>query len=180
MAVPTRRHDRGASLVEFAVIAPLLFLLLLGTVTGGLTLSRQNSVKNSVREATRFGAVTADFSSPDLDALYDQVVAAATGDLDVGTEGREICVALIDADTDADSEDEWTWALYGPTSTVIASDSGTNFPAVDARCTDGFDKTVGEGTRRIWVRAERTSAIEALLYSQKVTLSARSATRYEG
>lgn len=175
MAVPTKRRDRGASLVEFALLAPLLFLLLIGTLTGGLTLSRQNSVKNAVREASRFGAVVPDFddTGDNLDALYNQLVAAATNDLDPGVPGRRACVALIDAD------DTWDYRVYLTGDTADASGTDSDLVDVDGRCTDGFDATVGTGTRRIWVAAQRTSDIEAILYSQEVTLQAASLSRYE-
>lgn len=163
-----RQH--GASLVEFALLAPVLFLILLGTITGGLSLSRQNSVKNAVREATRFGAVLPNFddTTANLNALYAQVVSAATGDLDVGVDDREICVALIDDDN------SWEYQLYGATATP-ASPSASAL----ATCQEGFDASVGSNTQRIWVRAHRTSEVQAILYADDWDLDARSLARYE-
>ena len=173
-----RRTDRGASLVEFAIIMPVLFMIMLGTITGGMTLSRQNSVKNGVREAGRFGAVLADFDDVDNRAdLYAQVVAAATGDLDVGAPNRVICVALIDDDN------TWDYSWYGTTATP-SSGSDVAAGSVPTQCRGpaadpDFDATVGVGTKRIWVRAERTSEIQGVLFSLNPTLESHALTRYE-
>jgi Flp pilus assembly protein TadG len=52
----TSRTQQGAVAVEFALVAPLLIALLLGTVTAGLSYSRSLGVTNAVREGARFGA----------------------------------------------------------------------------------------------------------------------------
>jgi Flp pilus assembly protein TadG len=168
----SRSRDRGASLVEFALLSPLLFMLLFGILTGGLTLSRQNAVENSVREATRFGAVLTDFTAAgNLDDLYKQVVAAATGDLNPGVPNRQICVALIGEDN------QWRYQEYDSTATPAAG-SGA-LVSVPASCKEGFDTTVGTDTNRVWVRAQRSSEISAVLYNNDVTLRSHAMTRYE-
>jgi hypothetical protein len=50
-----RRADKGAVAVEFALIAPLLIALLLGTCTYGLAWSRSVAMSDSVRGGARFG-----------------------------------------------------------------------------------------------------------------------------
>jgi Flp pilus assembly protein TadG len=56
--------DRGASLVEFAIVLPVLALLLFGVIEFGLTLNDYQSVRQGAREGARnavvedFGAVT--------------------------------------------------------------------------------------------------------------------------
>lgn len=166
-------RDDGASLVEFALVSPLLFMLLFGTLTGGLTLTRQNSVENAVRETGRFGAVLPVFDgATNLAEMYAQVEAAATGDLDDGTPGRVICVALIEDDN------TWDYALYGTSDTPTTGDDQP-LASVPTDCRAGFDSTVGTGTRRVWVRAARDSDIQAIIYNQTVTLESRALTRYE-
>lgn len=170
-----RQKDGGASLVEFAFVLPLLMLILLGTLTGGLTLSRQNSVKNAVRESTRFAAVQADFGDPQnsLIAMYDQVVAGATGDLKVDVSDRSICVALIDEDG------TWDYRLYGATATATTTGTNAALSAVPPTCKDGFDGAVATGTQRVWVRAARTSPVNAVIYSADWKIEAHALTRYE-
>lgn len=54
--------DRGAALVEFAFVFPLLFLLVAGMIDFGLTFSHLNSTRQGVREGAR-QAVVANFGS---------------------------------------------------------------------------------------------------------------------
>lgn len=162
-----RSREHGASLVEFALLVPVLFLILLGTITGGLTLSRQNSVENAVREGTRFGAVypvddgdastTTDMRDYLL-AVYEQTEAGATGDLDDGVPAKYICVAYIDK-SDVKNKKE---------------DDSMTAPVGDWCFDDGRS-----GEARVQVLARRTSDIRAILYSQTVTLKSQSVTRYE-
>ena len=53
------RNDRGASLVEFALIMPLLVLLLFGMVDAGWAFSQHLEVRHGAREAARLAAVSA-------------------------------------------------------------------------------------------------------------------------
>lgn len=51
-----RRAQRGQALVEFALIAPLLFLLLFGVIQLGLLMGQQNGLVNGVRDSARRAA----------------------------------------------------------------------------------------------------------------------------
>lgn len=48
-----RNSRRGAALVEFAVVAPLLMMVLVGTIEFGRAMLIQNSVTSAAREAAR-------------------------------------------------------------------------------------------------------------------------------
>lgn len=60
----SKSHERGASLVEFALIAPILFLLLFGMIEFGRVVATFNSVNTAAREGARYG--TALGESPTL------------------------------------------------------------------------------------------------------------------
>lgn len=45
-----RTGERGAALVEFAIVMPLLVMLVLGLFSGGLAYNRQLALTNGVRE----------------------------------------------------------------------------------------------------------------------------------
>lgn len=60
--VPRRRSERGAALVEFAIVANLLFLIIFGMLEFGLAYNEYISVRQGTREAARLGVVN------DLDA----------------------------------------------------------------------------------------------------------------
>lgn len=51
------RSPRGQSLVEFALIGPLLFLLIAGIMTFGIGVFYQQQLTNAAREAARYAAI---------------------------------------------------------------------------------------------------------------------------
>ena len=54
---PSRRgRDRGQSLAEFALVAPIFFLLVFSVIQLGLVFGTQNGLVNGVREAARRAA----------------------------------------------------------------------------------------------------------------------------
>ncbi|MHA7277400.1 TadE/TadG family type IV pilus assembly protein [Arthrobacter sp. Hz1] len=81
------RSESGAAAVEFALVAPLLLLLLLGIVEFGRVFNAQIQVTAAAREAVRSMAIypddeslakeTAIASLPGFDAAQIQVIATA-------------------------------------------------------------------------------------------------------
>jgi Flp pilus assembly protein TadG len=68
-AVRTRRDgERGAAAVEFALLSPLLLILVFGIIDFGLAMNAQIIIGNAVREGARAAA---------LGASYDDTIAAA-------------------------------------------------------------------------------------------------------
>jgi hypothetical protein len=53
----SRLRERGSASVEFALVAPVVIMLLMGTITTGLSYSHALGVTNAVREGARFGAI---------------------------------------------------------------------------------------------------------------------------
>ena len=51
-----RRRDRGQSLAEFALVAPIFFLLVFGVIQIGLVMASQNGLVDGVRNAARRAA----------------------------------------------------------------------------------------------------------------------------
>jgi Flp pilus assembly protein TadG len=54
------RSDRGAAMVEFAIIAPLLLLVVFGIIEFGRAYNAQNSLTHAAREGAREYAITQD------------------------------------------------------------------------------------------------------------------------
>ena len=53
----TRRHSEdGQGLVEFALVAPIFFLIFFAVVQFGMIMGAQDGLDNAVREATRYAA----------------------------------------------------------------------------------------------------------------------------
>lgn len=154
------RRERGASLVEFALLAPVLFSLLLGMITGGLALSAKNSMTNAVREGGRLGATLPEGTDWSTDWAVDvraQTVALAGGDLDTS----EVCVQMV---------------KVGNTPPVLGATacSGTLSPHVPA--TPSTAET-GQCVVKVW--ASRGAELNALFFTRQLTLDAQAVGLYE-
>lgn len=51
------RRDDGASAVEFALVIPVLIIVVFGVIAFGIVLAQQQALSNAAREGARFGAV---------------------------------------------------------------------------------------------------------------------------
>jgi Flp pilus assembly protein TadG len=71
-----RRSERGAALVEFALVVPLVLLLLFGVIEFGVVWSNQIAVRQGVREGARAGVV-ANFGTTTSCSLHGTTGASA-------------------------------------------------------------------------------------------------------
>ena len=103
-----RRSERGASAVEFALVAPLLLVLLFGTISAGLTYSDHVATTNAAREGARYGGAADGVSTwgASVQTRVKQVYFNAAGAMPTDA---QVCAKLVQAD-----------------GTVIASDPGTD------------------------------------------------------
>lgn len=147
-------RERGASLVEFALLAPVLFALLLGMITGGLALSAKNSMSNAVREGARLGATLESDAAWHTD-VRDRVVALAGGDLD----DSEVCAELIDIGANVTRR---SWIGGGCTLAEA--------PALPSSATTGC-------IVRVW--ADRTADLNVIFFSRTLPLGANAVGIYE-
>jgi len=76
-AHPHSDKERGASLLEFALVAPILLLLTFGTFEFGMLFKDYLSVANTTRAAARVGSATGSGADSDYQILQ-AVKAAAT------------------------------------------------------------------------------------------------------
>ena len=159
-----RRDDAGASLVEFALILPVFFTLLLGMFTGGLAYTRKLSVGDATREGARYGATLPLSAEATTDLWLQRVgnitVGAGDGELAPGETGSAICIAYVPA----------TGTPRRMQRSGIATPVFT-----DGKCfSDGR-----AGETRIQVTAQRTSTLELLVWSRDLLLSSHSVVRFE-
>ncbi len=68
------RNTRGAAMVEFALVAPILITLLVGAMNIGIYFFAQNSVNNAVEVAAREAAIYPTPSDTQLQALFDDAL----------------------------------------------------------------------------------------------------------
>lgn len=151
--------ERGAALVEFALIGPLVFALLFGVFTGGISLSRKNSMTNAVREGARFGATL-----PEGDQwagkVRDRVIELAGGDL----KASQVCVELILKTANNNNNTE-TRRQATPCTLNAAVEPGSD------------DVPPGECAVKVW--AARESDLQVIFFSKTLQLRASSVNRYE-
>ena len=186
------RGERGVALVEFALVLPLLAMLMLGTFSGGIAYNRKITMTNAVREAARYGATLAPSTIPlpppstccgiDLwvNRVADAVVENAEGELDPGDPGREICVAYVYPAADAIVAD--TDPIHKQKSHMVRRTTSDTTPSAQAfgtsaRCisNDGL----GAQDRRVQITVKRGSELELLFTNVNLTLTARSVARFE-
>jgi Flp pilus assembly protein TadG len=160
-----RRSERGAVLIEFALLAPLLFALALGIFTGGTAYFNKITLTSSAREASRFGATVPEAQcSPTsrcggmtwAQFVRSQAVMNSAGALTAG----QVCVALVS----------------GPGSAPVAADSSRTTAGGTAPCF--VDNSVDTG-RRVQVAVTRPAQLEVVFFSRTLTLTSRAVTRYE-
>lgn len=164
----TRRDERGAIAVEFALVLPLLVMLILGAVTGGFSYSRAIGVQSAVREAARFGA-TADATA----TWENDVVSRVRGtQFDDGTtaasSSTSVCVQLIKTPSTVVRSTCSTGAQNGP---AITMPPLANYPAVPSG--------VAAGTCLVRVYASRKFEINAAVTSWKGLIGRGSTAIYE-
>ena len=78
------RHDRGAVMVEFALVVPILMLLVVGIIEFGFAFSAQVSIQGAAREGAR--ALALGESAGAVVAAVDSASGSATV-TDVATTG---------------------------------------------------------------------------------------------
>jgi Flp pilus assembly protein TadG len=69
------REERAASMVEFAIVVPLLLLLVFGIIDFGRVFFDLNNLTNVAREGARNGAVLPTAGTTELNSIRDAVIA---------------------------------------------------------------------------------------------------------
>jgi Flp pilus assembly protein TadG len=161
--IPQKDREKGAALVEGAFITIFLVMLLVGTVTAALSYGRYTSLQTAAREATRFGATlpVSDMNTW-LSAVLNVAKNAGGGDLAGSTAGQFICVAYVHPSAGKVNSLTQTGGVSGGVATTPCF--------ADGRPND---------EARVQVVAQRSTSIQAVLFTRNITLSASSAARFE-
>lgn len=166
--------DGGAALIEFALLLPLLLMVILGLVSSGVAYNHKISLVHAARETSRYGAtlpVSNFLSDPDpmarwLDELAVRAISDATGSLDAGTPGLRICVAYV--------HPQGSSATDSTRSRVETASASATY--LTSECfADGRPDT----ERRVQVEVGRDADLDALLFQTTIQVGTEAVSRYE-
>ena len=162
------RDERGAQLIEFALILPILMSLLLGIVTGGIAFSHNLSIDNAARETARYGAtLPVNGNLPTyLNQVADVAIRTSTGTLDDGVPNRVVCVAYVFPDG---------VFPHDRTMRIVEDAAGVRTAANQPCLADGRP----DDERRIQVTVARDADLVVFYFTQTVNLTGQSVARFE-
>ena len=160
-------NERGAALVEFALVLPLVLMLAFGVITAAITYNHKIDLTHAAREGARYGATLPQLQcsgSPNpcgtktwAQVVQSVVVERAFGDVTAA----QVCVALV----------------TGNPGTQLASGFSVNSPNGDGTCySDGND----DPGKRVQVGIRKTGdKIDGILFKFPVTLTSQATAKFE-
>jgi Flp pilus assembly protein TadG len=169
------RGERGAALVEFTLILPLLLLIVFGGVTTALAYERKSELVYAVRDGARYGSTVprdqCDTTSNCGNRNWAQLVQFVTSKRSDGALATgDICVALVVGGSSSTAA-----TVYTRTGGVYATGTNTTFP--DTGC---FDDGNGDTGMRVHVSAIKNGQKINLIFSTLgVNLKSTASSRYE-
>ena len=145
------KSESGANAVEFALVLPILIVLVFGIIYGGIAYNRQLALTQAAREGARFAATLPfDGGAPDsdwFDLVEARTINSATGSL--ASVDATVCVRFVDEGNVAAGGD----------------------------C--GVDADAPTNRARVEVAVTRPATLEFIFYSFPVTLRSESVARFE-
>ncbi len=156
-----RQSERGAAMVEFALILPIVMSLVLGLVTGGALYNKKLAMSSASREGSRFGATldgpTLTGWALDVQKRTQELVAS---DLEL----RNVCVSLVKVGTGD------IYILRGADCATDALMAAPGNPSTAA---------TGDCLVKVWIR-KPNQKLQAMFFTTTVALTTSSVSRYEG
>ncbi|MFC6238780.1 TadE/TadG family type IV pilus assembly protein [Longivirga aurantiaca] len=160
--------DSGAAAVEFALVVPLLLLIVFGIINFGVLFSQQVSINNAVREGAR-RAVVGDPSAP---RTCDGILASVRNELSG--------LALNPADVQIKVTQDWGTGSdsNGCGSAFVLASFGANAGKVP--CKGSYDATTNTA-RSLIVEAKLVSTIPVSFppFPTTITLTSKAVYRCE-
>ena len=165
MQVGRGARERGAAVVEFALVIPVLMMLIVGMVSSGILYNQQMQLTHAAREGARYGATV----SPDetfnsgtwATNIQKVVVDRAGGELTAS----QVCVALVD---DAPPLTPGPPVALGPNWTT----AGGKAPCFD-------DSGGGDAGKRVQVKVDKPGTLDAVFLHIDLSLGAKATAQHE-
>jgi Flp pilus assembly protein TadG len=115
------RNERGAAIIEMALVAPLLILLLFGIWSVARAYNVKNTMDHAVREGARFGATVDPWdgsSAGAIQAVIEGELAASAIPPSSITVG---CIELVEKDNDGCTLDGTDRVVGAPADQVVVN-----------------------------------------------------------
>jgi Flp pilus assembly protein TadG len=162
--------ERGAALVEFVLILPVMLVLVMGLISGGIVMNHKLDLVSAAREGARYGiTIPRDQCTPIskcsnktwAQLVRSIVVARSDGDIT----DSQVCVALV---------------IYNP-GVVYGGSTGTDQASFTTNGTTRcYDDGNGDATLRVQVRINRPGdSINAVFFRIPVTLTTTATAKFE-
>jgi Flp pilus assembly protein TadG len=162
------RGEQGAALVEFGILVPLFFMIVLAMFSGGLAYNQRMDMTHAVREGARYGSALPAETTNWADLVRKAVVNRSGGDLTAD----QVCVALVDGTSGGTPV-----ALSQPDPPAPAIGPWTsNTPGFPSNC---YNDNSTEDRQRVHVAARRSSQIQALIFTYPIDQKVQATSRNE-
>lgn len=117
------REERGASAVEFAIIASLLLMILFGTITFGIVFNRFQGLQAAGREGARIGSLTQSTVQQIKNRTSESVsiINASSVTTNCGSWGAAVETGCILIQTKQDNNDDGDTTDGGETTTWVSN-----------------------------------------------------------
>jgi Flp pilus assembly protein TadG len=160
-----RASQRGAAIVEFAIVLPFLAMFVMGIFTGGMAFNNKQQITSAARDAARFGATLAEDqcdSPADCGGkTWAELVRSIAVQRSTGTlTASGVCVALVS----------------GPGSAPVPLDAAHTTNGDGSACY--ADNSADEGLR-VQVSVTRGDVLDTVVFRKSLTLQARAIAQFE-
>lgn len=157
--------------MEFALFAPLIFMLIVGMFTGGLVYNSQLSISHAAREGARYGATLAKATSTSTGwatNVQSIVVQRSAGAL----VANQVCVSLVTGSgptvlSDPNTEDATNQYTTNGGSPCITNDGSTDTG-------DRVQVVIGKSPAQA-----KTATIQGVVFNIPVNLTSTAISKYE-
>jgi Flp pilus assembly protein TadG len=120
------RSERGASAVEFAIIFPLLFLVIAGIIDFGRYFFTSIQVTNAAREGVRMAVVLPNPQPSDMTIITQRALNAAAGVPSVTVSAPATCAAGSNANATVQVQAPFNWIIMGPAIRLVGGSWAAN------------------------------------------------------
>ena len=122
------RTERGASAVEFAIVLPVLFLVIAGIVDFGRYFFTQIQVTNAAREGARAAVVLPNPAATDMTAITQRALAGVAGVPSTAATVLTTCPAASPSNASVRVTANFSWIVMGPAIRLVGGNWGLSGP----------------------------------------------------